>query len=449
MLNNTEQHISSKAESVELDPSSTSFPASTTDVQKMADLIQPHAINTYESMKATTTKMGILRIATEAEVLAGVVTDATVTPATLQAKWIRPDASDTVKGLVRFATVAERAEAAASVSIGINTTGVWDIIRTKALSTTTKSGTVKLSTVAIGQVGTDNNTATTPLVVKAMIDQFAITTNPAAATEIANGVVKISPSPVVNSALHVGVAVSPKGFIETRATQARVGTVMMATQAQANARTATDVAISPATLPIASTTQYGITALLDVAQAGATNKALSAHGATNFLSKTTGGNVTGGGLSANGMWTNIAQSTEANALTRKDYVDGLRNDLQSQVNSKIPNGTQFKRLTRQTFLLFSYSDGLGNGNFTLNDRWDNYDGVVFEGSGDDRKGFVTKSFDKTELVILQQRVGYHIFTSDSIYWYGKFGSDARTFYTSQENSRIWRVYGYRDVYVQA
>ncbi|ADQ53106.1 gp12 short tail fibers [Aeromonas phage 65] len=448
MLNNTEQHISSKAESVELDPSSTNFPSNTTDVQKMANLIQPHAIGTYESMKASTTKMGILRIATEAEVLAGMVTDATVTPATLQAKWIRPDASDTVKGLVRYATVAERAEASASVSIGMNTAGVWDIVRNKSLGTTTKNGSVKLSTTAIGQIGTDNTTVTTPLVVKAMIDTFAITTNPAAATETTNGVVKISPSPVINSALHVGVAVSPKGFIETRATQSRVGTVVMATQAQANARTATDVALSPATLPIASSSQYGITALLDVVQSGATNKALSAHGATNLLSKITGGAISAP-ISANGMWSNVAQSLDPNALTRKDYVDGADANLQTQINNRIVNGSLFKKTNRVLTQLFNYNGGLPNGNFSLNDRWDNYDGIIFEGSGDDQYGFVTKSFDKTELTLLQQRVNYFVFSTDGIYWMGKFGSDGRTFFTSSENSRLWRVYGYKDVYAQA
>lgn len=445
--NNNNQHISSLAKDTELNPVGTNFPITTTDLQTMAELIQPQSIVPWEDLKATETVMGILRIATNQEVLDGIVSDAIVTPASLENKWIRPDASETVKGLVRFATSAERTEAAKSVSIGIHTDGVWDIIRNRSNATTSLSGTVKLTTVPVGIIGVDTTSATTPQVVKAMIDTFAVT-SVAGATETNTGTVKISPSPVINVALHAGVAVSPKGFIETRANQTRVGTTKFATQAEANARSATDLALSPATLPIASASQYGITALLDYPLAGATNKALSAHGAATRLLPLTGG-VLSGGLSAPTIWLTVLQSEDGNAVTRKDYVDNHVNNLRNMINNRIPEGSTFRRSHRQMFLLFDYGGGLGGGNFIISDRWDSYDGIIFEGSGDDQKGFVSKSWDKYELTNMQRYVGYHIFNSDNIYWHGKFAGDARTFNTIGENCRIWRVWGYRDVFTKA
>lgn len=445
--NNNNQHISSLAKDTELNPVGTNFPITTTDLQSMAELIKPQSLVPWEDLKATETEMGILRIATNQEVLDGIVSDAIVTPASLENKWIRPDASETIKGLVRFATSAERTEAAKSVSIGIHTDGVWDIIRNRSNATTSLSGTVKLTTVPVGIIGTDTTSATSPAVVKAMIDTFAVTTV-AGATETNTGTVKISPSPVINVALHAGVAVSPKGFIETRANQTRVGTTKFATQAEANARSATDLALAPATLPIATTSQAGITTLANAPQSGATNKAISAHAATDFVSKSLGGTMTAD-LTARSLYISISQPAAGNSVTRKDWVESQVTNLTNLINGRLPNNAVFKRSNRQMFLLFDYAGGLGNGNFIISDRWDNYDGVIFEGSGDDKKGFVSKSWDKYELTNMQRYVGYHIFNSDSIYWHGKFAGDARTFNTIGENCRIWRVWGYRDVFTKA
>ena len=451
MINNTEQHISSKAVDVVLDPSTTNFPSDVKDVQHMANLIQPHAIGEYEDMKATTTKMGILRIATEQEVLDGIVPDAIVTPETLQAKWVRPDASETVKGLVRYANSSEREEANSSAVIGINTMGIWDIIRVKAIASTTKVGTVKLSTVAIGTLGVDNTTATTPEVVKAMIDTFAVTTTPANATELQAGVVKISPSPVVNSALHVGVAVSPKGFIETRATQTRVGTVRMATQAEANARTLTDVVLSPATLPIASTSQFGIVATVDVPVAGVYNKALSSHGASNLVPKS--GAIMTGALQSPKFIITQPQGSEGGAATRKDYVDSRDSNLQTQINNRVVRGSNVVFSTSNQTLIFNATaiGGHGNGTFTLTSPWWNYDSIIVEASTDNSDTFDTCVLTKQQLTNIQNLYNkpYWLVKTDSLYWIGRFDSNGRTFQTGghKENCRIWRVWGVNNVYV--
>ncbi|ATI17412.1 short tail fibers protein [Aeromonas phage AS-szw] len=447
MINNTEQHISSKAVDVVLDPSTTNFPATTNDVQKMAELIQPHAIGRYEDMKATETKMGILRIATESEVLAGTVSDAIVTPKTLQAKWVRPDASETVKGLVRYATNAERLESAASASIGINTIGLWDMFRTKAIGSTTKAGTLKLSTITIGQQGTDSTTATSPDVVKAMIDKFAVTAN-SGATELTSGIVKISPSPVINSALHNGVAVSPKGFIETRATQSRVGTVKMATQAESNARTATDVAISPATLPIGSSTQWGIVALTDTPVSGATNKALSSHGATSLVSKS-GGTMTGALITPNLYLTN-PQDGSPNAAVRFDWVSNSLQDKQNQIDNKTTKGSDvvFRRSDKQLIFNASPYGGLKSGDFNMTQPWWNFDGIIVISSGDDGRHMKSSYFSKTELSILQNNFsnGWWITDTDSTWWVGRFNANGTYFHTAGENCVIWHVWGVNDVY---
>ncbi|QMV28725.1 short tail fiber protein [Aeromonas phage AP1] len=447
MINNTEQHISSKAVDVVLDPSTTNFPATTNDVQKMAELIQPHAIGRYEDMKATETKMGILRIATEAEVLAGTVADAIVTPKTLQAKWVRPDASETVKGLVRYATSAERLETAASASIGINTAGIWDIIRTKAIGSTTKAGTLKLSTITIGQQGTDSTTATSPDVVKAMIDKFAVTAN-SGATELTSGIVKISPSPVINAALHNGVAVSPKGFIETRATQSRVGTVKMATQAESNARTATDVAISPATLPIASSSQWGIVALTDVAVQGATNKALSSHGATTLVAKT-GGTMTGALITPNIYLTN-PQDGSPNAVVRYDWAVGAFEDKQNQINGKVNRGSAvtLNRTDRQLIFNAAPYGGHKSGDFNMSQPWWNYDGLIVVSSGDDGRHMKSNYISKAQISILQDNFAnaWWIADTDSTWWIGRFNSNGTYFHTTGDNCIIWHVWGVNDIY---
>ncbi|QAY01298.1 short tail fibers protein [Aeromonas phage Aswh_1] len=449
MINNTEQHISSKAVDVELDPSTTNFPPDTTDVQKMANLIQPHAIGNYEDMKATETKMGILRIATEQEVLDGLVPDAIVTPKTLQAKWVRPDASETVKGLVRFANSSERNEANASTSIGIHTSGIWDIIRNKAGGSTTKSGTLKLSTVAVGVLGLDSTTATTPAVVKAMIDTFAITTNPAGATETTSGVVKISPSPVVNAGLHNGVAVSPKGFIETRATTTRVGTTRMATQAEANARALSDVALSPATLPIGSTQQYGIVALSNVPVDGLFSHALTAHGAAQLMPKT-GGAFTGP-ISAPSMYIS-SQVSNPDAVTRRDFVEGLFNSLNSVIATKTSKGSRVNFTSSERTILFDASGqgGLPTGNFWLSQPWWDFDSLIFEATGDSGREMTSYQMTRQQIINAQDyyyTYGYWVVHADSIWWLGRFDpNNGRFFQTIGENCRMWRVWGIKDVY---
>lgn len=427
--NNITQHISSKAGSVVFDPSKApAFDNTITDLQKLGEKIDAHA--TKALPVASETVSGIAELATVDEVLLGNDKTRLVTPFTLQQKWARPNASDTVYGLVRYATVAEREEAAAKVDITVNTSALWDVVRNKATSSESKRGSVSLSTLVAAKAGVDDTTAMTPAKVKAAIDTFAVTSI-SGATETVAGTVKNSPALVTNAALHTGFAVTPKGFIETRAAQNRVGTVRMATQAEANARTATDLAISPATLPIASDTQYGITALLHNAQSGVTNKALSAHGATLFINRN--GDQMTGDLTVRGLFTLSPQSGSSNSFTRKDYVDGL-------INSRSPNGHQHG--TPQEVWTHLWQGPLDRGNFAINQPWWNFDALVIEGSRDGGHVFFTREVSRWQIEQMQNKYpNWDLVANEAYYWYGKFGGDGRTFHVTTENCYLWNIYG--------
>lgn len=427
--NNITQHISSKAGSVVFDPTkAAAFDNTITDLQKLGEKIDAHATKALPN--ATETASGIAELATVDEVLLGNDKTKIVTPFALNQKWIRPNASDTIYGLVRYNTVAEREEAAAKVDVTVNTTTLWDVVRNKATSSESKRGSVSLSTLVAAKAGVDDTTAMTPAKVKAAIDTFAVT-SVSGATESVTGTVKNSSALITNAALHNGYAVTPKGFIETRAAQNRVGTVRMATQAESNARTATDVALAPATLPIASDTQYGITALLHNAQSGVTNKALSAHGATLFINRN--GDTMAGDLVVRNIYTANGQNGRGDSLTRKDYVDGL-------INSRSPNGHEHGT-PRETWTHL-WTGPLDRGNFAINQPWWNFDALVIEGSRDGGHVFFTREISRYQIERMQAAYpNWDLVANEAYYWYGKFGGDGKTFYVTTENCYLWNIFG--------
>lgn len=427
--NNISQHISSKADAVILDPTkTTAFGANIIDLQLMANAISSHA--TKSLPVASETVLGMGEIATLDEVITGTDKTKLVTPFTLHTKMSRPNATETVYGLVRYSNVAEREEAAAKVDLAVSTATLWNVVRTKTIPSESKRGTVTLSTLAAAKGGVDDTTAMTPLKVKAAIDTFAVT-SVSGATETTSGTVKVSASPITNAALHEGYAVTPKGFINTRASQTRIGTIRMATQAEANARSLGDVAVSPATMPIASDSQYGITALLHNAAANVTNKALSAHGATLFINRY--GDTMSGDLVVRNTYSTVGQSGRGDALTRKDYVDG-------QVGTRSPNGHSHGSITE------SYTDlfvgPVGRGNFALNQPWWNFDSIIIDGSRDGGDWWFTREITRQQIERVQNLYpNWNLVANQAYYWFGKFASDGRTFVVSAENCYIWRVVG--------
>ncbi|ADM80186.1 short tail fibers protein [Aeromonas phage phiAS5] len=427
--NNIAQHISSKAGSVVFDPThAPAFDSTITDLQKLGNKIDAHATKALPI--ATETAQGIGELATVDEVLLGNDKTRLVTPYTLHQKWVRPNASDTIYGLVRYNTVAERAEASAKIDVAVNTATLWDVVRNQATSSESKRGSISISTLTAAKAGVDDTTAMTPAKVKAAIDTFAVT-SVNGATESVAGIVKNSPALITNSALHNGYAVTPQGFIATRALENRVGTVRFATQAEANARTATDLAVSPARLPIASDTQFGITALLHNPQNGATNKALSAHGATLFINRN--GDTMSGTLTVANILTNVGQNGAGNALTRKDYVDGLFNQ---KANLSHSHATPTETWTQ------IWGGPLDRGDFKTNQPWWNFDALVIESSRDGGSWFNTMEISKSQIQNMQNLYpNFNLVSAQEYYWFGKFAADGMYFHTHNENCYLWRIYG--------
>ena len=427
--NNNSQHISSKADAVILDPTKTvAFGSTIIDLQLMANAISDHATKPLPT--ATETVSGIGELATLDEVIAGTDKTKIVTPFTLHTKMSRPNATESVYGLVRYSTVAEREEAAAQIDLTVSTSTLWDVLRTKSISAEGKRGTMSISTLTAAKGGVDDTTAMTPMKVKAAIDTFAVTSI-SGASETTSGTVKNAASPITNAALHEGYAVTPKGFINTRASQSQVGTIRMATQAEANARSIGDVAISPATLPIASDSQYGITALLHGAATNVTNKALSAHGATLFINRY--GDTMLGDLVTKNVYSAVGQSGRGDALTRKDYVDG-------QVGTRSLNGHSHGSITESYTDLFVGPRNLGN--ITLSQPWWNFDSIIIDGSRDGGSWWFTREITRQQIERVQNLYpNWNLIANEAYFWYGKFASDGRTFVVVNENCYIWRIVG--------
>ncbi|MGL6228667.1 MAG: tail fiber domain-containing protein [Culicoidibacterales bacterium] len=285
--NNNFQHISDSASSVLVDVAKTIFPETVKTVQDALELIHSSAIGNGPPDASTITK-GITRIATEAEVLAGIEPFAYVTPATLQAKWLRPEATTLVYGLTRYATDDELGFDKASDRVSTNTKGLWNVVRTLAVPSETKRGTVKLSSKVAAESGTDNTTAMTPVRVRESIAKFALTVVPGASESVAGLLMNVSNENASNAGLHEGYAISPKNFVQARATDGKVGTVRIATQAEANALADNSVALTPANIPRANGAQHGVVGITDTPQHGATTIALSAAGAMNLIGRSGG-----------------------------------------------------------------------------------------------------------------------------------------------------------------
>lgn len=234
MSNNTSQHISPLAEYSIFKPAGTRFPASITNVQDALELLGPTDI-------ASTTVAGVIRIGTQVEVDAGVLTNVVVTPATLKSTILKPDATETTKGVAAIATSAEALAGAVNNKFIVPTTlkAVVDNAFNVRKSTESVQGVIKLSTTAAAQAGTDDTTAMTPLKVRAAITA-AVDAIPAygSATETAKGMVQLATAGQVQAGtLRDGYAVSPYALQQMTGNLTRKGIVQAATQAQVNTGT--------------------------------------------------------------------------------------------------------------------------------------------------------------------------------------------------------------------
>lgn len=272
MAQNNFQHYSDLAEYTIFKPANTDWPDSVDNVQKALSMLGDWSRTDVGLPIASPTTPGIVAIATQPEVDAGVITNKFVSPATLKSVITRPDATTTVKGLTRYATNAE----AAGFAIGnaAIVPSALGYVFTNVTANETRFGTIKRATYDMGQAGTDDTTAVTPKRVVEMI--AAHSANPPSytmATETNLGLVKLATSAQIQQGtLGDGYAISPKGLLGAKASESKFGVIRLSTASETAAGTLDSVAVSPKQLMAlrGSTSQYGLVQLSGVPQSGQT-----------------------------------------------------------------------------------------------------------------------------------------------------------------------------------
>lgn len=263
MAQNNFNHYSDLALYTIFNPSGTAWPNTIKNVQAALGSIGAWARTDVGLPVSSNSVAGITRYATQAEVDAGTIANAAVTPLTLKAAVTRPIASTTVLGLTQYATNAE----AAALSLGTRTitAAALGYVFKTVKATQSVDGTVRLTTPAQAQAGTDESSAVTPKRVVEMIGKFSV--NPptyTAATETNLGLVRVATAAqVAAGSVHDGWAVTPKTFMASKATGDVYGIVKFAKDGDATAGTSTALAITPKSLQAVRSTKdkYGLTKL--------------------------------------------------------------------------------------------------------------------------------------------------------------------------------------------
>ncbi|MCP1622123.1 phage tail protein [Pseudomonas nitroreducens] len=253
---------------------------------------------------ASATSLGVVKLATAAEVQAGTEATHSITPATLATR----TATETRTGLVELASAAE-------VQAKIDTTRVVTPAGLSSCKASeTASGLVELATNAETASGTDAERAITPLgltartatetrtglvelasaaEVQAKVDTTRVVT-PAGlasctASETASGLVELATIAETVSGADAERAVTPAGLSARTATDTRAGLVELATAAEVQAKTDTARAITPAGLAActATETRAGLVELATTAEAAAgtdTERAVTPAGLASGIS---------------------------------------------------------------------------------------------------------------------------------------------------------------------
>lgn len=184
-----------------------------------------------KTVTATTSRSGLIEVATEAEAIAGTDAARAVTPATMKAvvDAATPAASDTVAGVVELAT-SDEVIAGTSTTHAITPAGL-----SARTATANVAGVVKLASATQGTAGTSASIAMTPYASKALVDSYA-----ASASDTVAG---------SSAALYV----TPQGLASRTATDGRTGLVELATTTEATTGTDTTRAVTPAGLKAAIT----------------------------------------------------------------------------------------------------------------------------------------------------------------------------------------------------
>lgn len=270
------KHSGDQAKFTFFDPAGTQWPVAVKDVQAALALIGPWARTDVGLKDASVTEKGIAMIASQPEIDAGTNNTKIVTPAMLQYKISKPEATESVFGVTRYAVNNE----------AMDVNGVTRSITPKALhyvlenrtATEARIGTAKIATIAIAQAGTEDTMIMTAKKVKAAID--ALVPIQGTATESAKGVVKIATvQETTDGNSREGTAVSPYAFQRSNATENKFGTIKIASASEVQAGAADNVAVTPKKLRalVATTAQYGITKLTTAPNKGQSNLALAVN----------------------------------------------------------------------------------------------------------------------------------------------------------------------------
>lgn len=296
MSTNTLKHISDKSEFKTFDPTGSNFDPSITNVQDALSSISAIGV-TGDIPAASETEQGIIRLATQQEVIDGTDTFSAVTPATLKGRLDIPtQATETYVGITRYATndeaIAGTETQAAIVASSLKAT--IDYTFTNRLATENTTGVLKISTLPAALAGTDDTTAMTPLkTAQAIGAATSALPTYASATQTTEGIVRIATNAeVANGTLTNGVAISPSGLKSLTSTQARAGIIRLATPQEASAGSDSNIALSPSTLlsRTGTTGRVGVVKLTTTVGSGDGSTALAYN--ANVIS-TTGGTING------------------------------------------------------------------------------------------------------------------------------------------------------------
>lgn len=288
-MNNTSKHISDKAVNTHFDPSGTDWPANITNLQEAVGSLGSWARKDPGLPIASESTLGIARIATKDEVVAGTDKTKFVTSFTLNEVLRKPTATESLYGTTKYATESERMDSANNVT-SITPKGLDFVFNTRTASEAVQ-GAAKVATKSQAQAGSQDNVMMTPLKVKHAIDALVQTV--AIATESVQGKSKLATVAEIQAGTaREGVSISPYGFANARGTRSAYGTFKAATGTDVINGTAEDMAVTPKALAESkgSTSNYGIVALSTAVTAGHPNHALAANAA---VLPTTGGIMTG------------------------------------------------------------------------------------------------------------------------------------------------------------
>lgn len=306
MATNTLNHISDESKYKTFNPAGTSFPSNITNVQAALAALKPIAVNGVPD--ATETVKGIIRIATQQEVNDGVSANTVVTPKTLKERLGNPQATETTIGLTRYATTPEAIAGTVSTA-AVVPTGLKGAIDNAFTTRTAKEsvlGVIKLATIAMAEAGTDDTSAMTPLKTqRAIAKATAVLPVYGPATEAVSGTVRIATNgQVAQGTLRDGYAVSPSGLASLTATSSRRGLARSATIAEVNANTVGDIFVTPNGLNqrVGTTSTKGLVKLTTTVGSGDANTALAYNANVVHTNggQTINGNTTFGTARVNG-----------------------------------------------------------------------------------------------------------------------------------------------------